>query len=44
MRRDIKHAINTTSPDYGFMKLIRRGDNPNKETSSIYHLSHITMI
>ena len=39
MRRDLKHAINTsmdkatyTSLDYGFMRLIRRGDNPNKET------------
>ena len=38
MRRDIKHAINTsmnktscTSPDYRFMRLIHQGDNPNKE-------------
>jgi len=39
VRRDIKHVINTsmnktscTSPDYGFMRLISREDNPNKET------------
>jgi len=26
-----------------FMRLISRGDNPNKETSFIYHIPHVSI-
>jgi len=35
---------NYTSLDFGFIGLIRRGDNPSKKPSSIYHIPHITII
>ena len=32
-----------TSSDYGLTGQIRQGDNPNKETLTIYHISHVAI-
>jgi len=38
-----ENGTSCTSLVYGFMKLVRRGDNPNKKTLIVYLMSHVTI-